>query len=104
MAGILFIAASLSHVAMRERVPDWGAMVEDEALVSSSTKQISMWAFCSIRQKKGDADLISGRGRQQMMLMRGNLQVSQSDGLRRRAAADAHFRGTILVAGGCAGY
>ena len=103
MATVLFIAASLSHVAMRERVPDWEVIVEDEPLLSSSTKHTSMWAFCSIRQKKGGTDLISGKGRQQMMLMRGNLQVSQSDGLRRRAAADGHFRGTILVAGGCAG-
>ena len=103
MATVLFIAASLSHVAMRERVPAWEVIVEEEPLLSSSAKHISMWAFSSLGQKKGGTDLISGKGRQQMMLMGESLQVSQNGGLQRRAAVDVHFQGTILVAGGCAG-
>lgn len=78
-------------------------MVEDEPLWSSSTKDRSIWGFYSIGRKKGRTDLISGKGRQQMMLMRESLQVSQNDGGQPKAAADARFRGTILVAGGCAG-
>jgi len=103
MVAVLFIAASLSQVAIRERVPDWEVMVEDEPLWSSSGKRGSTWAFSSIGRKKGVTDLISGKGRQQMMLMLGSLQVSQNDGCQRKAAADAQFQGTILVAGGCAG-
>jgi len=103
MGFLLLTEASLSHVAMRERVPDWEVIVEDEPVWSSSEKHRSMWAFCSTGRKKGRTDLISGKGRQQMMLMRGSPLVSQNDGCQRIAAADFHFRKTILVAGGCAG-
>lgn len=53
----------------------------------------------------GKTDLTSGRGRQQMMLMRGSLQVSQNGGCgcQRKVAPDVHFRGIILAAGGCGG-
>jgi hypothetical protein len=42
MGTVLFTAASFSHVAMRERDPDWEAMVEDEPLWSSSAKHMSV--------------------------------------------------------------
>lgn len=50
---VLLAATSLSHVAIRERVPDWEVTVEDEPLWSSSGKERSMWAFRSISRKKG---------------------------------------------------
>ena len=53
MGTVLFTAASLSHVAMRERVPDWEVTVEEEPLLSSSGKKRSVWAFFSIGRKKG---------------------------------------------------
>lgn len=45
-------------------------------------------------------DLISGWGCQQMMLMHECLQVSQTDGRRRKAGSDVHFQGITLAAGG----
>jgi len=104
MGGVLLTAASLSHVAMRDRVPDWEFIVEDEPLWSSSANTDRCGRSVPEVGRRVRTDLISGRGRQQMMLMRGSLQGSQNDGCQRNAAVVARFRGTILSAGGYAGF
>ena len=50
---VLLTAASLSHVAMREREPDWEVMAEDEPLWSSSVKHRSDVGVLFDRSEEG---------------------------------------------------